>query len=452
MKRKWFDKKVLIAGLSKSGTAAARYLNSKGAECFVTEFKPADEKSAELVKELESEGIHVETGGHSDEFIKDSYLAVMSPGIPPHSELYAKLKKFNVPFVSEPELAYGETTVPFIAVTGTNGKTTVTSLISHILSTKYDAPVCGNIGIPPISLVDGEHDFFVCETSSYQSELSPSLTPFIACFLNWSPNHVDWHDGAENYFKAKAKLFADYKQPVFAIFNAKDEKVFEFSKTYSGEKFYFCGEFEKNCCFIRDGKIYYKRRKGEEEIIRVDEIDLIGEHNLENVMCAIIAAKICGIDNETLKERIKSFKAIEHRIEFCGENAKHKFYNDSKSTTPGATITALKALAGKSITLIAGGRDKNTDLGDFCAKVKETCNHVILIGEAADRFAQNLENSGFEGVIKSPSFENSIDTADGLDDEIILFSPACASFDMFDNFEHRGEKFKEYVATKTARQ
>lgn len=449
MKRKWFDKKVVIAGLSKSGIAAAKYLNAKGANCYLTEFKPAEDKDKPVIEELEKEGIHVETGGHGEDFIKDAYLAVMSPGIAPHKDIYKMLKANNVPFVSEPELAYSEVQTPFIAVTGTNGKTTVTSLISHILNLKYDAPACGNIGLPPISLIDEKHDFLVCEMSSYQCELSPSFTPFIACFLNWSPNHVDWHEGEENYFKAKAKLFAPYKQPAFAIFNAINEKVFEFGKKYEGTKYFFGKEFDNNCCFMKDGKIFFKNKKTTEEIIDVSEINLPGEHNLQNVMCAVIAAKICGVDNETLKEGIKTFKAVEHRIEFCGKNSKHKFYNDSKSTTPEATIVAVRAFNGKPITLIAGGRDKNTTLEDFCKIVKEGVNKVILLGEAADRFEENLKQNGFENILRVGSLEEAIDKADEGDDEIILFSPACASFDMFDNFEHRGEKFKEYVAYKT---
>ena len=448
MKRNWFDKKIFIAGLSKSGCAAAEYLCSKGADCYLSEFKPAEDKDRELIERLEKQGIHVETGGHSDEFIKDSYIAVMSPGISPSKDIYRKLKEYNVPYIGEVELAYKETPSAFIAITGTNGKTTTTTLISHILSSEYDAPVCGNIGVPPTTLLDKKHDFLVCEMSSYQCELSHSLQPFIACFLNWSENHIDWHNGLENYFNAKAKLFAPEKAPAFAVFNGIDPKVSAFAEKYSGEKFVFGKETEKNCCYVKDDKIYFKRKGEPEYIIDKDEIPIAGEHNVQNVLCAIIVAKLCGMENEKIKEQIKSFKAVEHRIEYVGEDKRHKYYNDSKSTTTTATIVAINAFPNKSITLIMGGRDKMTDLAELCEKVKQTVNKVILLGEATERFKQNLTGHGYNEIVEAKSFEDAIDKAIETDNEIILFSPACASFDMFNNFEQRGEEFKKYVLSK----
>ncbi|MCR5262102.1 MAG: UDP-N-acetylmuramoyl-L-alanine--D-glutamate ligase [Candidatus Gastranaerophilales bacterium] len=448
MKRKWFDKKVLICGLSKSGTAAAEYLNSKGADCYLTEFKQAEDKDKELIETLEKEGIHVETGGHSDEFMQDAYVAIMSPGISPQKDIYKRLKEKNIPVMSEIELAYAETLSPFIAITGTNGKTTTTTLISHILCSEFDAPVCGNIGVPPTKLLDKKHDFLVCEMSSYQSELSHTIQPFIACFLNWSENHIDWHDGLDNYFKAKARLFALEKAPAFAVFNGADEKVYAFAEKYPYEKYIFAKETDKNCCYEKDGKLYFKAKKDPEEIIAVEDIPLVGEHNVQNVMVAIIAAKLCGVSNEKIAEKIKDFKAVEHRIEYVGTDGKHKFYNDSKSTTTEATIVALRAFPEKSVTLIMGGRDKMTDLTGLCQKVKECVNNVILIGEATQRFRENLEKNGYSNIYDAKSFEESIDKAIEYENEIILFSPACASFDMFDNFEHRGEEFKKYVGTK----
>lgn len=447
MKRKWFDKKVLILGLSKSGIAAAKYLNSKGAECYISELNEADEENFETVKELEALGIKIETGGHSDEFINDSYIAIASPGIAPHKPIFEKLKEKNIPVISEVELAYLETTTPFIAVTGTNGKTTVTSLISHILSGDYKAPACGNIGLPPTSLIDEKNDYLVCEVSSYQTEMSPTFKPQIACFLNFTPDHIDWHQGLDNYFSAKAKLFAEHKQPGFAVFNALDAKVFEFGQAYSGEKFFFGKEFEKNCCYVRDDKIFFKKNI-EEEIIKTDEIPLVGEHNLQNVMSAVIVAKLVGIENEKIKELIKSFQAVEHRIELVTKALGHEFYNDSKATNPEAAIFALKSFNNKTMTLIAGGRDKNTDLTEFCNIVKTYVKDVILIGEAAQRFKENLENSGFHNIIFTESLENAIDKAIELENEIVLFSPACASFDMFENYEKRGEVFKQYVLSR----
>ncbi len=447
MKRKWIDKKVLILGLSRSGISAAKFLNSKGAECFITEFKPATEKDLETIKELERLGIKVETGGHSDEFINDSYIAVTSPGIPPHAPIFKRLEENKISVTSEVELAYLETVTPFVAITGTNGKTTTTSLISHILNSEFIAPECGNIGVPPTSLIDNKNDYLVCEMSSYQTEMSPTFRPQIACFLNFTPDHIDWHNGLENYFNAKAKIFADYKQPAFSIFNALDEKVFEFGSNYSGEKYFFGKEFEKNCAYIKNEAIYFKKSI-EEEIIKLSDVPLVGEHNYQNIMCAVIVAKIIGLENEKIAEQIKSFKAVEHRIEFVANVTGKDFYNDSKATNPEASIFAIKSFENKSLTLIAGGRDKNTDLTEFCNMINNHVNHVILIGEAAQRFNQELEKINYHNVIFANSLQEAVDKALELDNQVVLLSPACASFDMFENYEKRGEVFKEYVSSK----
>ncbi len=448
MKRKWIDKKVLILGLSKSGVSAAKYLSHQGADCYITEFKPLQDKDKELVKELEDEDIKVETGIHSEEFINDSYIAVTSPGIAPKSEIFMRLKEKNIPVISEVELAYLEANAPFIAITGTNGKTTTTMLTSHILSSEYKAPACGNIGVPPTSLLEENPDYFVCETSSFQLATAPSFRPQIACFLTFTPDHIDWHGNIDNYFNAKASLFADYKQPMYAIFSGADEKIYEFSKHYMGEKFIYAKELEKNCCYIRNNAVYFKRTK-EEEIIKLNEIKLVGEHNYQNVMCAIVTAKLIGISNEHIKEQIMSFKPVEHRIEYVKVINGKSFYNDSKATNPEASFVAIKAFEGKKLTLIAGGRDKNTDLTEFCRDyINKYVSTAILIGEAAQRFKENMEKNGFTNIILSNSLEEAVDTSLTLDNEIVLLSPACASYDMFNSYEHRGEVFKDYVKSK----
>lgn len=449
MKRKWIDKKVLILGLSKSGCAAARYLNSKGADCYITEFKPLQDKDKELVSELENEGIKVETGGHSEEFINDSYIAITSPGIPPKSEIFTRLKEKNISVIGEVELAYLEANSPFIAITGTNGKTTTTYLTSHILSSEFNAPVCGNIGVPPTSLIESNPDYYVCELSSFQLNYAPTLRPQIACFLTFTPDHIDWHGGLQNYFDAKASLFKDYKQPMYAVFSGADETIYRFSKQYTGEKFVYAKELDKNCCYIKDNAIYFKRDKEAEEIIKLNEISLVGEHNYQNTMCAIVIAKLIGISNEHIKERIMSFKAVEHRIEYTATVNGKAFYNDSKATNPEASFVAIKSFEGKKLTLIAGGRDKNTDLTEFCKNyINPYVSTVILIGEATQRFKENMEANGFNNIILAGSLEEAIDISLNLENEVVLLSPTCASYDMFNSYEHRGEVFKNYVKSK----
>ncbi len=448
MKRKWTDKKVLILGLSKSGISAAKYLSSKGADCYITEFKPLQDKDIETVKALETAGIKVETGKHSDEFINDSYIAITSPGIPPKSEIFIRLKEKNIPVIGEVELAYLEATAPFIAITGTNGKTTTTYLASHILSSEFNAPVCGNIGVPPTSLLDKNPDYFVCEVSSFQLATAPAFRPQIACFLTFTPDHIDWHGGLDKYFEAKISLFKDEKQPFCAVFSGADETIYNFSKTYSGEKFIYAKELEKNCCYIKNNAIYFKRIK-EEEIIKLNEIPLVGEHNWQNTMCAIVIAKLTGISNENIRERIMSFKAVEHRIEYVADINGKAFYNDSKATNPEASFVAVKSFEGKNLTLIAGGRDKNTDLTEFCTQyINKYVSTVILIGEATQRFKDNMEKNGFHNIILANSLQEAIDISLTLDTQVVLLSPACASYDMFNSYEHRGEVFKDYVKSK----
>jgi len=448
MKRNWYDVKVLILGFSKSGVSAAKYLSARGAECFITEKKPAREQDKPLIQELTEAGIKCEFEKHSEEFMDGAHIAVTSPGIPPHSELIQRVREHKIPIISEIELAYREASAPFIAITGTNGKTTTTSLTSHILSTKYKAPVCGNIGVPPTSLLGEKNDYFVAELSSFQIEYSSGFRAQIAMFLNFTPDHIDWHGGLDNYFEAKSKIFKSPLTPAFAIYNALDERVYEFSKTTSSENFYFGKEFDKNCCFEKDNAIYFKRSGEAELIMQLDEIPLVGEHNYQNVMASIIAAKIVGLENNEIKSAIMSFKAVEHRCEFVKKAGNIEFYNDSKATNPEAAIVAIRSFGGKSVTLIAGGRDKMTGLDEFCHSINECIKDVVLIGEASDRFEEALKSSGFNNIYRTDTLENAIDKSIELGNEICLLSPACASFDMFDNYETRGEAFKNYVTAK----
>ena len=295
---KWFDKKVLVLGFSKSGISAAKYLNSKGADVYITESREKKESDIEL------DGIHVEFGGHSDEFIKDAYIAVTSPGIPPKAEIMKRLKDENIKVISEVELAFTETSKPFIAITGTNGKTTTTALTAHILSSEYKAEPCGNYGVPPCDLLDKNIDYFVCECSSFQLQYSPAFIPQIGVFTNLTPDHVDWHEGVENYFNAKAKMFRDGVP--FAVLNAKDEKLVQLAKECSGTVFFFDGEIGENCSYIKDGAIFFKRNGKEEKIITLEDCPLIGNHNYQNVMCSIVVAKLEG-DWKSLHKSAKPF-------------------------------------------------------------------------------------------------------------------------------------------------
>ncbi len=445
----WKDKKVLILGLSVSGKAAARYLAKEGANVYITEMREEKPEDKAQIEELNALGIKIEMGGHSEEFLSNLYLAVTSPSVPLDSELYLRLKNSGVKIISEVSLAYLETEKPFIAITGTNGKTTTTSLVSHILSTEYKAPACGNIGIPPCSLLDTELDYFVCEMSSFQIVHSVPFKSKIACWTNYTPDHITWHGSVEKYFEAKAQLFIEPQTPEYAIFNAKDEKLLEFSKTCNSKVFLFDIEQEQNCSFIKDDAIYYiGEDKKKEKIIDLKDSPLVGHHNYQNIMCGIIIAKIIGVSNEHIKSAIMSFKAPEHRLEKVREFNGITFYNDSKATNPEASIVAIDSFNNKNVVLIAGGRDKLTDLTEFCNSVKSHITTVELIGEATERFNTELRKNGFDNIIIEKTLESAIDKAIELKPDVVLLSPACASFDMFKGYEERGTVFKDYVLSK----
>lgn len=445
----WFDRKVLVLGFSKSGIFAAKYLNRHGADVYITEYREQRSEDFETLNELEKLGIKVEFGGHSDDFITDSYLAVTSPGIPPHSEIMQKLNSLKIKVISEIELAASQTGKPFIAITGTNGKTTTTALTAHILSSEYNAQPCGNYGKPPCDLIDDASiDYFVCECSSFQLEYSNSFQPQISVWTNFTPDHIDWHKGLENYFNAKAKIFRHPQSPAFSVLNAKDSKLLEFAKVADGEVFMFGDEIGENCCYVKNDAIFYKRNGKEEHMIDLKDTPLIGEHNYQNVECSIICAKLEGISNEHIKESIMSFKVPEHRLEKVAEKDGIVFYNDSKATNPEASLVAINSFNNENVILIAGGRDKNTDLKEFCDAVNKHISTVVLIGEATQRFEENLRSNGFDNIVKENSMQDAIDKSISLNPDVVLLSPACASFDMFSGYEERGKVFKEYVLSK----
>ena len=441
-------KKVLVLGLSKSGIAAAKFAKKHGAEVFLSEGKDIPEAKLTLVKYLRDSGIDVEYGGHTDKFINRAELVITSPGIPPHSDIIKKIRSKNIPVISELELAYRECDIPFIIITGTNGKTTTTALTEHILSKKVKTKACGNIGQPPCNIADEDLDYFVCEASSFQLAMSPSLKPYIAVWTNFTPDHIDWHQGLENYFNAKAKIFREPQTAKYCVLNAKDEKLLEFSKEVKNTVFMFAGNIGENCCYEENGAIIFKQNGVSEEIIKLKECPLLGEHNYQNIMCSIICAKLVGLDNTTIKNAIMEFKAPEHRLEKVREFKGITFYNDSKATNPEAAIVAINSFNNVDVALIAGGRDKNTDLTEFCESIKKHIKTVILIGEATERFEKNLIANGFTNIIKEKTLESAIDKGIELKPDVVLLSPACASFDMFTSYENRGEVFKEYVLSR----
>ena len=440
------NKKILILGFSTTGVACAKYFINKKANVFVSEFGELKEKDKQLAKELENLGIKLEFSGHSEEFVDNAEFCILSPSIPTDAPILAKLEEKNIPYCSDIEYVSKFENEKIVLITGTNGKTTTTALTSHILSKKYQAPYCGNIGISPIEYKDKNVDYYVVEASSYQLNYTSECAPKIGIFTNLTPDHILWHKTIENYFEAKAKPFRNMDEKSFAILNFDDAMTKKLGEEINAQVYYFSLQKQNipNCIYIENDEIIFY----DEKIININELQIVGPHNIQNAMCAILAAKIVGIENDKIKEALKSFKAIEHRLEFIRTIEDTDYYNDSKATNPEASIVAINSFTNKKVVLIAGGRDKKTTLKDFIKAIKERISKVILIGEATERFKNELSNNGYMNIVNSKTLEEAIDIASLDKPDVVLLSPACASFDMFESYEKRGEAFRNYVLSK----
>lgn len=455
MNTSWNDKPVTILGLSKSGIASARYLAERGARCFLSETVPASPANKDSRDVLQALGVTVEMGGHTAACFNHSDLVIVSPGIPPTSSILNELTLSGKTIISEVELAYRETEVPFVGITGTNGKTTTTTLISTILEAAgKKAPACGNIGVPIISLVDKPADYFVAELSSFQLTFSPTLMTQVAVFMNFTPDHLDWHGSVEAYKKAKFALFTEAHSPEWAVLNAADPVSHEIAQNTQATIVWFTRNLEEARRFEHwisldsGGNVVIKARGQQETpLLNVKDLKLVGAHNQENVLAAAATAWLLEVPVEVIARACTTFEGVEHRLEPVLVHNGIPFYNDSKATNPEATLSALAAFMPKKVVLIAGGRDKKTDLSEFVASVKQHAAHVVLIGEAADRFSLELKAGGYGHITYADSMDSAVEKAAALAnaETPVLFSPACSSFDMYKNFEERGRAFKQSV-------
>lgn len=445
------NKKVTILGLAKTGLATALYLAESGAKVLVSEGGKLTGAKVEQAQELERRNIKVESGEHSQEALVQADLIVTSPGIPPTSAVIERLQALGKEAISDIELASRETTAPTIAVTGTNGKSTTTALISFILELNgYKAPACGNIGLPVFTALKSKPDYLVMEVSSYQAYYSSTFAPYICVWLNLTPDHLDWHGSLDEYIKAKTKLFARQNEKQFAILNI-DDKIVAVTKT-KAETFPFSvlGRLPDagQGALIEADYLCYRTGKQSERICRVDELQIIGRHNLENALAAIAASRLIGFSKRQIKDGLTQFKGLFHRLEYVETVDGVRCYNDSKATNTDSTIRALQSFKEK-IVLIAGGKDKGTDLTEFARLVKTQTAAVILLGEAKERFEQALVKEGVENIHKVGSLEEAVDFGLKLKAGPLLLSPACASFDMFRDFEDRGDVFKDIVRSRS---
>ena len=446
------NKNILVLGLSISGISVAKFAAKKGANVIITEKRSQKAEDTPLIKELGELKIKVEMGFHSDEAVKNADIIVTSPSIPPEAEIFQMAKCYNKEVISEPDFAFlnKSENSKFITITGTNGKTTTTKLVSEILTNAgFKAPFCGNIGIPPTDLLDENADFFVMEISSYQIFHSKYLKPYIGSFINYTPDHITWHGNEEEYLRVKKSHFIGNNAPEFAVLNFKDKNVRALEKETNSKIVAFEEEFFDFCIFEKSNKLFCEHNKDMEKVCDLSTAKIFGKHNYQNMMCAVGIAKILNISNDVIQKTIDDFTPPAHRIEFIAQIDGIKYYNDSKATNCDSSICALKAFK-EPVVLIAGGRDKMTDLTEFVQTIEQKASSVVLIGEATDRFEQAMLEIGYKKIIKTNTLEKAIDIAGSLKQGDVLFSPACASFDMFKNFEERGEVFRNHVLSKTA--
>jgi UDP-N-acetylmuramoylalanine--D-glutamate ligase len=443
------DKKVLIVGLAKTGISTIKYLNKLGANIIVNDIKTED-KLVEILDELKDiNNIEYIFGTHPKD-IKDLDLAVVSPGVPLDLDFILNLKEHNIEIIGEVELAYRLNKAPtFIGITGTNGKTTTTTLVGEIFkASNKDTFVVGNIGNPVIDTVDktDENSFLVTELSSYQLESIDSFRPSAATILNITEDHLLRHHTMENYANAKARIFKNQGKNDFCILNYDDERVRNLSKLCNSRVIFF-SQKEKldDAIYLEDDNIILNIDK-KQVLLNKNELSLPGAHNLENCMAAAALAYVLGIDISIIRNVLKTFAGVEHRQEFVKNISDITFINDSKATNPDSTIKAIQSY-NKPIILIAGGQTKQSDYTQMLEIAKENVRSLVLLGETAPVIEKVARDKGFTDIYVVNNMKEAVKTSYEIANkgDVVLLSPACASWDMYKNFEARGNDFKDNV-------
>lgn len=443
------DKKVLVSGMAKSGIAAAELLNSMGARVILQDTKTEAELS-NITGKLREKGIELYLGGNPDDIAVNMDLIVMSPGVPCDLPFVKEARTKGVRVIGEMELGYRLCKAPLIAITGTNGKTTTTSLVGEICRLYNEkTAVVGNIGNPLTACVNEltEDSMVVAELSSFQLETIEEFKPVVSAVLNITPDHLNRHKTLEGYIEAKERVFENQTEADYCILNYNDcatRKMAE--KTKARVVFFAYGNVLEEGIYS-DGKSIYVNAFGiNQRVIDVKELNILGAHNVENAMAAVGCCLGAGIPLDTIVRGLKEFKAVEHRIEFVKEVDGVAFYNDSKGTNPDASIKAVQAME-RPICLIAGGYDKGSDFDEWIATFKGKVKYVAVIGAVKEKLCATMDKAGFTAYERADDFLQAIDLcfANAKAGDCVLLSPACASWDMFKSYEQRGEIFKDYV-------
>jgi len=439
-------KRVLVVGLARTGIATALFCAEREALVTATDIRNEAE-IAEAATRLRDAGVAVALGAQGEKLFTDQDLIVPSPGVPADLPGLLAARTVGVTVWSEIELADRFLNGKLIGITGSNGKTTTTSLVEHILrNAGISTVLAGNIGTPLIARVQETRDdtTTVAELSSFQLELIATFRPNISLFLNLTPDHLDRHHTLDAYRAAKARIFENQTEQDFAVLNADDPATTQLAPTRPRVYWFSRKQRVAQGAYVRDGEIVFRYDGEEENVLRVEDIPLAGAHNLENVLAAVAACRLAGAGSAAIAKGVRSFSGVEHRLEFVAEIAGVRYYNDSKATNIDATLKALDAFAGR-ILIILGGKDKGSDYTVLRQPLRDKAILALLIGAAADKIEKQI--AGSVAIERASTMERAVVVASHAAQagDIVLLAPACASFDQFQSYEHRGRVFKDLV-------
>ena len=444
------DRKVLVVGLGKSGIAATEAMIKLGAKVAVQDSKKEEETDVKVLEFLKENKVELYLGKLPEDF-SDFDMLILSPGVNPELEFVRKAEAQGAEIVGELEIAYRLAKGTFVALTGTNGKTTTTTLVGEIFKKSgRKTNVVGNIGVAVVSkaLETTDEDWLITETSSFQLQTVKEFKPVVSAILNITPDHLNRHHTMEEYGQAKANIFANQTADDYAVVNGDDEFCVRLAKQGNAKVVMFSStrELEKGA-FLKDGKLVLVTEDGEVlHLCDKAELKILGKHNVENALAAAAICYYAGIEIAVISEALKEFAGVEHRIEFCGEVNGAKYYNDSKGTNVDAAVTALRALE-KNVILIAGGDGKSQDFVPFIENFNGSVKHMVLLGRDAKLIAEACDKCGFKEYSFGKDMDECVEICHKLavEGDNVLLSPACASWDMYKNFEQRGDHFKGIV-------
>jgi len=439
-------KRVLVVGLARTGVATALFCSARGAVVHATDTR-SEAEIGDSVARLRDVGVALSFGAHDESILRAQDLVIPSPGVAADAPLLLAAKAMNLTIWSEIELAYRFLQGRLIGITGSNGKTTTTSLVEHILrQAGFSTVLAGNIGTPLIASVEATRDdtITVAELSSFQLELVDRFRPDISVFLNLTPDHLDRHHTLQAYAAAKARIFENQTPQDAAILNADDAATTPYAPSKLQVFWFSRKQRVEQGAYLSGDEIMFRRGGREEAILRRSDISLVGAHNLENVLAAVAATRLAGSTPAAIRSGIKSFAGVEHRLELVSEIAGVRYYNDSKATNVDATLKALDAFPGR-ILIILGGKDKGSDYTPLQKPLREKAVLALLIGSAAAKIESQI--AGSVAIDRAETLERAVEIAShaARPGDVVLLAPACASFDQFQNYEHRGRIFKELV-------